>query len=740
MNMNKYFLVLLLSVLYVNPMSAICDEYTGWDWGSSNPDDWKAYLTSMPTGNSINMSSPFINTLSSGINEIVISEDYTRENGWVLLMKEFGCPDEPKEGDYPYFILYNKFRAIVRVFQYNNYGIQQEQALVTMAWQSNSLQTSLLTHNDDSKPNEAYFPQLSGTGDKALNIVNEYQTNAWFVTEFIVAFDHYTDINKYYELLIETFSVVDQKVKLSGDFEFSTVAVKGDETTKTPINRPNAYEWAVKGQKVLKKVPSAEALKKKFKQLEDALLRGADSIYNNYGDTEVGLDFSRDLCETGEAIRDGKLKKIILSGASIAKKIDPILGTVVKVFDLFIGKPAGDKSSVPQTVKVQPTISTGNITLTGNIKTQTNASNIILQLPGGRHPATAPNGLPHYDCPLGVFSLEKTPPLEIREFDVNWGNPHNCRLKPSPLISANDFHTQYPRAGQLKMPFDQLYDEKLLIESATPINIGLGNYAKGRYKSLVIKDDLEIAVNAASGLKVKNIYAAFTGEIKGIGPSFYEELFRSTKYSPTLFTVYHSVFVSNSMIVYFHHSPLFKQLQRNNYELVELQENSMKFSTKLIPIEYFKNTSFLVPANTEVALKIVAEFEVDNTVGNYVETPVIHAITYDLDESKFISSSTNEPYLFTEQQVTGRRNPPAIGYGIKVTPTGNVTKDYEAEIISSMLTTNIRNDVEFRYFVEANLTNGFSCENQEFEVKPVDGIYSQGENGAVINYYFQGCN
>ena len=130
----------------------------------------------------------------------------------------------------------------------------------------------------------------------------------------------------------------------------------------------------------------------------------------------------------------------------------------------------------------------------------------------------------------------------------------------------------------------------------------------------------------------------------------------------------------------------------------------------------------------------------DNTSGNYVETPVIHAITYDLDEAKFVSNSTDEPYPFTRQQVIGRRTPPANGYGFRVTPTGNVTKSYEAEVITSRLTTKVLNDIEFRYGLETNLTDGFSSEGQELEIKPVDGTYSQGENGGVVTYYFQGCN
>ena len=50
------------------------------------------------------------------IDDINMGEDYSPTEGWVLLKKDFGCSGGGI--DYPYFILYNKYRGVIRLFMY----------------------------------------------------------------------------------------------------------------------------------------------------------------------------------------------------------------------------------------------------------------------------------------------------------------------------------------------------------------------------------------------------------------------------------------------------------------------------------------------------------------------------------------------------------------------------------------------------------------------------------------------
>ena len=99
--MNKIISLLLFGIfLFLGKTSAQCPSDINFDWENSNFSNWIAYFPNNPNGLSIG--SPFTNP-NGGLAIIENIKDYYKQDGWVLLKKEFGCNSLITR--YPYFIL-----------------------------------------------------------------------------------------------------------------------------------------------------------------------------------------------------------------------------------------------------------------------------------------------------------------------------------------------------------------------------------------------------------------------------------------------------------------------------------------------------------------------------------------------------------------------------------------------------------------------------------------------------------
>jgi len=113
--------------------------------------------------------------------------------------------------------------------------------------------------------------------------------------------------------------------------------------------------------------------------------------------------------------KEGKLASALKSVSGIATAISGPLGTGLSLFSSFLGK---SNSGGTQAVNMLPTMSVGSGSIKGEISITTNAMSFPLQLPGSNHNYQNGDvnidGLPVYDKPLGVISLEKTPHLTAK--------------------------------------------------------------------------------------------------------------------------------------------------------------------------------------------------------------------------------------------------------------------------------------------------------------------------------------
>lgn len=377
---------------------ALCGEpIKDWDWTDPASYDF-AYIGGV---GQIPISSPFSTQSSSNkdLDLIIKGKDYLPSQGWVLLQKVFGSPLQHIETRYPHFILYNKYRGIIRLFVYNQSGLQHQKAVVTFNW-TGSEKTSLLTFsNIIAFPDDEYRKQ--NIDDKFLNFVDDYYTSAWFVTEFPVSFDHNLNPRGDYSLEFKVFSNVESDIELNASFQMDTKSMSmGGAGREKNIDVGTIYSTVNKTNTFLHKIPDEKTMKQHLETLVPQTEKGED--------IQTGIEETN--ARAREALANGAFAEGLTNIAKAASYIRGPIGFVTSLLELFISKPSNVGL---QTVKIAPTVSNGTIKAYGTIEVNTNAARYALQLPGSNHRygdgTINQNGLPVYDYPLGVFSLESAP-------------------------------------------------------------------------------------------------------------------------------------------------------------------------------------------------------------------------------------------------------------------------------------------------------------------------------------------
>lgn len=365
-----------------------------WDW--TNPANYDyAYIQGV---GKIPISSPFTTAASANgdINMIIRGQDFWPEQGWVLLDKVFGTEEQYAETDYPHFMLYNKYRGIIRLFIFNGSSQESKQGIITMNWFGSNTNGLLANTFDYALPVSS--PSATDKDHSVINYIQDYYGKAWCVTDFLVAFDPRTDSSKDYALEFKLYSQNESTIRINGEMKFET-----QSATSLGENTPNTssgFSLAMVG-KALGKLPDGKTITDTYKAINGLTKDG----YRAERKLKAKMNNVQSELEKGSFI--DALGNVV----SAAKGLGSIVSSVFNVVDIFIGK----RSSISK-VEIMPMVSEGNSHYSGTITTTGNASRFILQLPNTNHwnsDGTVINdGCPIYDKPLGVFCLENEPEIQ----------------------------------------------------------------------------------------------------------------------------------------------------------------------------------------------------------------------------------------------------------------------------------------------------------------------------------------
>jgi len=326
-----------------------------------------------------------------------LEPDNRKQDGWVLLAKDFGSADAPIESlpDLPFFALYNRYTGMICLYIYNG------ERPGTCGSQNTNYSVGILSIVSSGIGKIPAFSHHTGTRAATVDrnyrqmfITEDLVTNEWTRHEFDVrGYDRniraLSKRNAYF--LFELHSLQESEVELAGTLSLSGFINAGD------------LRSGYRGNGSVDTVGSGTAASLKVAQVfNDAnAVRGKMAGYASENPGRWWSDPLSNLAHSGVG--------------SVISALSPAAGFITSFFG------GGGGSSVPLSWRVDLT---GDLQLSGTIRTTQPVSRHMIYVPGTRHGDDPAIKTPVYDAPLGLFDLRSGPKVgAYRRHDIRrpWG-------------------------------------------------------------------------------------------------------------------------------------------------------------------------------------------------------------------------------------------------------------------------------------------------------------------------------
>ncbi len=306
---------------------------------------------------------------SDAIGELLYTKDYEPEDGWVLVTGNFGSSQGYIAN--PYFIMYNKYEGLLRVFVLINSPENYSNASMKLSF-GNDSKTALLTHASNRAWAVDNFKQ-----DNIILATFDMFNHEWLYADFAMAYDPNTNVKTDSRLKFKLFGVTLTDLTINGTINLT------QELPKSSMNSGNLSTFdqiTVTGKKIA----------------------GYYSTFNGY---------KSQLIKQTNKENDSKLKTALnsLSNSWIVKDL-PFIGAAVGLVDFFVG---GGRSTA--TASPVPMVFNGDMNLEGTLTTYDRITQFTMQTPGTDHGNITAN-IPYYDKPLGIFNLTESPVLQWHDY------------------------------------------------------------------------------------------------------------------------------------------------------------------------------------------------------------------------------------------------------------------------------------------------------------------------------------
>ncbi|MDB5256332.1 MAG: hypothetical protein JWM14_1027 [Chitinophagaceae bacterium] len=539
-------------------------DFSNWDWTNQDPCNWITYVGAQRQC----INPPFLSgTLRWGtMASVYDQQDYTNLNsnhvlqadkGWELVSANFTT-------DHPHFILYNKYRAILRPFFYIQESSSAYSHMVARCMyvgQSGSPLSLFATANDPIKALDKYS---NGNNDMILSVALNGGTGSWMCADFPVLFDPNVggSANQLAKMEIDLWGIDNYTIQISGTQE-----------------SPDQYEMVTSssGFGVGTTLQAGNAkLKKQFdsgKTFGDDLRTYAfvDPLHPHPVPQFVTTHQKKIL-----GVADN-LSKIFGTASIISEGIGVALG----LFNFIAGEGPKDQNSSVNGASY-------NINLTGSMDVQVGPlnGNGDIKIPGTLgNGTTVTTNL--YDCPMGIMNLKQTPML--------WRSvPYERRAQKN---SSNDnYH-------------------------------GVVSGYDGKYVKYRLMDDIKLIVNKVPNMKIKDVKVAFKFKASqpksATDPSKYYNIVDPTiavnDYHDNFLNTYtsnlHNYVYKDLQDGYF----TIHKYQESSYidnGVEYIYENSI-YGTNYVGLECIKNATFELPEYTDISFSVQALFENETTHETY---------------------------------------------------------------------------------------------------------------------------
>lgn len=435
-----------------------------WNWMT---EDFSVYYTADgqgTTGFLATLRSPFYALVSnSNILHFTdpVNKDYKPSEGWELMARNFGTSTQGVAN--PYFILYNRFTGVIRVFvNIRNTGNQAvNAATLAMRFAPNSYKTAL-------------FNNL-GT---ITNAVNNFDANAKnYITNNYVnsgVNDNYYWITGDYNTMYDpcTCGIASDLRVTASTLSNAEIVLNINGTETTLLNNTNSSN-IFEERNIFTTI-------KQYADFGNTLVNDAQGLFtsaNEAFDNGVALqDNAQEFINNNEpffgeittqtiARQVGRLLFEVPRVNSWLKFASTLITVVKKTGDGFEALSAEEKLAKLASVNVST--KTTKLKATGGISQSIPVSDEYIGLPGSNLTGVADFRKPVYNNSLGIFNLLKQPEVKITKYNA-----------PSPL---------YYQVGESPNAY---LEDNSVIDVFTPIY------------SVQVTEELIPIVNPASGLKL----------------------------------------------------------------------------------------------------------------------------------------------------------------------------------------------------------------------------------------------
>ncbi len=404
------------------------------------------------------LQSPFFQRTNSITNHLSDAPDMQSDDGWELIRQDFGYVYQPSmpvdplglkrttgSGDpapvgNPFFILYNRYTGVLRVFiavgQLSEHSGARMKIYQVEGNAVSPLQSSLLYESSEAKPLMA----LDDFVRPELNVISRFsnQEGSWLYADFPTTYDPCTCLYSS-SIQIDIDLIEEAHVELTGETEGTLASITNNQGELNNDDRSMAFgltNLIDGGKKAAESFKNTQDMTSKAWEAinaakqKDALAKGLGNSTELKGlvTTDDWRNFYNSLTPAGKSIADelfqkydkkkeevSWLEEILASFSFLEKplKYVPFVSAAVDVFDFFVG--GGKKEPTgPQKVEVQPMAIRMTTKLQGTITAQHYYGSTTFFTPGSKDNATRlpETDYPMYNQTLGTFNLISTPKVK----------------------------------------------------------------------------------------------------------------------------------------------------------------------------------------------------------------------------------------------------------------------------------------------------------------------------------------
>lgn len=339
-----------------------------WDWTVAQP----VTMYYSPNGSTVTkISNRYVPFWTNG-NPLAAEKDMYREDGWKLVWKDFGTPTNAPAN--PFFILYNKYRGILRVMIYNANNDDYTYYKGELGFSSNSPKTPLFTHM--AEPNKSFAYDFDA-GQKEVFLGTGAKYNDWIYLDF-VAFGYKNNMSKDMILELKVHGVNQSDITLDGSITLQEQLANEATSGGSKLNSASLIDAFKKGHSFYK---SADKLK-------NGLTKTANDP-DNAGKWWIN------------AVKS-------VAGSSLTSAI-PVVGAAVGFISAFIG--GKDKAAPREPMKFD-----GQLKISGSMISQAPLMSAFLKTSPGNHSPDYYSSVQSIDW--GVWSMTFKPRVLITRYDM----------------------------------------------------------------------------------------------------------------------------------------------------------------------------------------------------------------------------------------------------------------------------------------------------------------------------------